>query len=414
MEKKWKYGSKIFVNDGRSKPWLARLNLGYDVKGNPIPHVLGSFEDELDCILCLRNYTNEPYEIFISEKQYNKIVRFIELPSKVSIKVSKNPNLDKSNYTFKQVYEEWKNLYYPTKEEIKIEKQTHIKAKGKFSASHMANYRAAYNKCTNLHDIPYKYLRTIDFESVINTITGSSTKIKMFKLLFEELDKYAMQKDIIFKGYAQFIVIKKEVSEIIYNNNFNTLTKNTKKPFSYDEINKIWNAPNCLVKDILLILLYTGMRIEELLFLHNSTINLKEKYLIAGLKTENGKNRVIPIHSKIEPIIKKYYINNNNYFINTNGKKLVTRLSYQTYHTYFKNFMSDLEMEHTTHDTRHTFRSELARCNVQETIINLLLGHSASDTGRKVYTHKTIEELACAINLITYKKNKNLYVISAG
>ena len=156
------------------------------------------------------------------------------------------------------------------------------------------------------------------------------------------------------------------------------------------------------------------MRIEELLFLHNSTINLKEKYLIAGLKTENGKNRVIPIHSKIEPIIKKYYINNNDYFINTNGKKLVTRLSYQTYHTYFKNFMSDLKMEHTTHDTRHTFRSELARCNVQETIINLLLGHSASDTGRKVYTHKTIEELACAINLITYKKNKNLYVISAG
>lgn len=414
MEKKWKYGSKIFVRDGRKKPWLARINIGYDINGNPVSHILNSFEDELDCILCLRNYTNNPWDIIVEKEKINKIVKFINLPSKLITKEQELKITDRTYYTFKQVYDEWSELYYPTKEEIEIEKNTHIKAKGKFTRSHMANYRAAYNKCEKLYDIPYKNLRTVDFESIINTMSGSSTKLKMFKLLFQQLDTYALQKDIIQKGFAQFIHIEiKESEKPIYENGFEALEKNNKKPFSYDEIECIWDSGDCLVKDIILILLYTGMRIEELLFLHNNTINLKENYLIAGLKTENGKNRIIPIHKKIKHIIEKYYKDNDDYFIRTNGKKIVKRLSYQTYHTHFKNFMKDLEMDHTTHDTRHTFRSELDRLNVKDKIIDLILGHKSSETGKRVYTHKTIEELSKAVNLITYKKTNKLYVISA-
>lgn len=414
MEKKWKYGSKIFVKDGRKKPWLARLNIGYDINGYPVSHVLDSFEDELDCILCLRNYTNNPWDITVEKEKMNKIVKFIDLPSKLITKEQELTIVDRTYYTFEQVYKEWSDLYYPTKEEIEIEKNTHIRAKGKFTRSHMANYRAAYNKCEKLYNIPYRNLRTVDFEAIINTQTGSSTKIKMFKLLFQQLDNYASQKDVIEKGFAQFINIElKQPKKPVYENDFEALEKSNRKPFSYDEIDSIWNADDCLVKDILLILMYTGMRIEELLFLHNNTINLKENYLIAGLKTENGKNRVIPIHNKIKYIIRKYYEDNNDYFIRTNGKKVVKRLSYQTYHTYFKNFMKELEMEHTTHDTRHTFRSELDRLNVKERIIDLILGHRSSETGRRVYTHKTIEELEKAVNLVTYKKTNKLYVISA-
>lgn len=414
MKKKWRYGSKIFVKDGRKKPWLARINIGYDINGYPVSHILDSFEDELDCILCLRNYTNNPWDITVEKEKMNKIVKFINLPSKLITKEQQFTIVDRTFYTFEQVYKEWSKLYYPTKEEIEFEKNTHIKAKGKFTCSHMANYRAAYNKCEKLYNIPYKNLRTVDFEAIINTQTGSSTKIKMFKLLFQQLDNYALQKDITTRGFAQFINIElKESKKPVYENDFAALEKNNRKPFSYDEINAIWNADDCLVKDILLILMYTGMRIEELLFLHNNTINLKDNYLIAGLKTENGRNRIIPIHNKIKYIIRKYYEDNNDYFIRTNGKKVVKRLSYQTYHTYFKDFMKELKMKHTTHDTRHTFRSELDRLNVKEKIIDLILGHKSSEIGKRVYTHKTVEELEKAVNLVTYKKTNKLYVISA-
>lgn len=95
------------------------------------------------------------------------------------------------------------------------------------------------------------------------------------------------------------------------------------------------------------------------------------------------------------------------------AKKTVKRLSYQTYHNQFVKFMAKMNMEHTTHDTRHTFRSELDRLNVKENIIDLILGHKSSGIGERVYTHKTIEELSEAVNLITYKRDKKIYVISA-
>lgn len=322
MQKKWKYGSKIFVKDGRQKPWLARINIGYDIKGNPISHILGSFEDELDCILCLRDYTNNPWEISVEEDILNKIIKLIDLPSKIITKKQEFTIIDRTYYTFEQVYKEWSELYYPTKEEIEIEKNTHVRAKGKFTRSHMANYRAAYNKCERLYNIPYKNLRTVDYEAIINTVSGSSTKIKMFKLLFKQLDSYALKKEIIEKGFAQFIHAEiKEPEKPIFENNFEELNKNDKKPFTCDEINSIWKSEDCLIRDILLLLLYNGMKIEELLFLHNNTINLQESYLIAGLKTENGKNRIIPIHHKIKFFFEKYYKDDDDYFIRTNGKK---------------------------------------------------------------------------------------------
>lgn len=49
------------------------------------------------------------------------------------------------------------------------------------------------------------------------------------------------------------------------------------------------------------------MRIEELLFMFTKNIDLKEDYMRGGLKTNSGKNRVIPIHHLIKPIIKKHY-----------------------------------------------------------------------------------------------------------
>ena len=163
-----------------------------------------------------------------------------------------------------------------------------------------------------------------------------------------------------------------------------------------------------LVRDICLILLYTGMRIEELLFMFTKNIDLKEDYMRGGLKTNSGKNRVIPIHHLIKPIIKKHY-NSKNEFLFMYGDK---RLPYAKYRVMFNNYMAKLNIQHTSHDARHTVESELDRRQVRTVTKDLIMGHKNGGTGEKVYTHKTLQELKESIELISYKERELIYLVS--
>lgn len=401
-KRKYKYGSVIKLSGNRLNPYGARITIGYNVNGYPVYYFLGFFEEELDAHICLRDYNNTPYNIYVKEEIYNKVIKFIELPSKILIKNNNIDLTDRTNYTFKQVYEEYAKLNFPTKDEIALERETHMKAKGKFTSDTMYVRKSAFKQAETLHNIPYVNLRTVDFQQVINCAT-SPKKAKRLRYLFLELDDYAEQKDIISKTYA------KHVNKIDFN------FENTKPrlPFTNEEIEMIWKdktntQDEALVRDICLILLYTGMRIEELLFMFTKNIDLKEDYMRGGLKTNSGKNRVIPIHHLIKPIIKKHY-NSKNEFLFMYGDK---RLPYAKYRVMFNNYMAKLNIQHTSHDARHTVESELDRRQVRTVTKDLIMGHKNGGTGEKVYTHKTLQELKESIELISYKERKLIYLVS--
>lgn len=401
-KRKYKYGSVIKLSGNRLNPYGARITIGYNVNGYPVYYFLGFFEEELDAHICLRDYNNTPYNIYVKEEIYNKVIKFIELPSKILIKNNNIDLTDRTNYTFKQVYEEYAKLNFPTKDEIALERETHMKAKGKFTSDTMYVRKSAFKQAETLHNIPYVNLRTVDFQQVINCVT-SPKKAKRLRYLFLELDDYAEQKDIISKTYA------KHVNKIDFN------FENTKPrlPFTNEEIEMIWKdktntQDEALVRDICLILLYTGMRIEELLFMFTKNIDLKEDYMRGGLKTNSGKNRVIPIHHLIKPIIKKHY-NSKNEFLFMYGDK---RLPYAKYRVMFNNYMAKLNIQHTSHDARHTVESELDRRQVRTVTKDLIMGHKNGGTGEKIYTHKTLQELKESIELISYKERELIYLVS--
>lgn len=401
-KRKYKYGSVIKLSGNRLNPYGARITIGYNVNGYPVYYFLSFFEEELDAHICLRDYNNTPYNIYVKEEIYNKVIKFIELPSKILIKNNNIDLTDRTNYTFKQVYEEYAKLNFPTKDEIALERETHMKAKGKFTSDTMYVRKSAFKQAETLHNIPYVNLRTVDFQQVINYAT-SPKKAKRLRYLFLELDDYAEQKDIISKTYA------KHVNKIDFN------FENTKPrlPFTNEEIEMIWKdktdtQDEALVRDICLILLYTGMRIEELLFMFTKNIDLKEDYMRGGLKTNSGKNRVIPIHHLIKPIIKKHY-NSKNEFLFMYGDK---RLPYAKYRVMFNNYMAKLNIQHTSHDARHTVESELDRRQVRTVTKDLIMGHKNGGTGEKVYTHKTLQELKESIELISYKERELIYLVS--
>lgn len=58
-------------------------------------------------------------------------------------------------------------------------------------------------------------------------------------------------------------------------------------------------------------------------------------------------------------------------------------------------------MNHTPHECRHTFRSWLDSADANKVCIDKIMGHTSANTGERIYTHKSIEELKIAIELIT-------------
>lgn len=74
-------------------------------------------------------------------------------------------------------------------------------------------------------------------------------------------------------------------------------------------------------------LIYTGVRVSELLNLKKENINLDEQYFdVVQSKTKSGVRRV-PIADKVLPFFKNWYYNNNcEYLLHINGKNSVMKI----------------------------------------------------------------------------------------
>ena len=87
-------------------------------------------------------------------------------------------------------------------------------------------------------------------------------------------------------------------------------------------------------------------------------LNTEEQELIQtpiGRWGEAGRNRYVPIHSKILPlIIKRYEKSNTMLFEDINSSNGI-EMTYDKYRERFMNIMDYLGLKHKPHETRHTF-----------------------------------------------------------
>ena len=82
---------------------------------------------------------------------------------------------------------------------------------------------------------------------------------------------------------------------------------NIHKPFAEDEIQTIWNHTDEGIAKLLLMYIYSGMRPIELLSIKMENVHLDERYIIGGVKTKAGKNRIIPIVDCVMPFYREIY-----------------------------------------------------------------------------------------------------------
>lgn len=77
-------------------------------------------------------------------------------------------------------------------------------------------------------------------------------------------------------------------------------------PLGDSDIDSLWQHQGEWYVDITLVLYYTGFRAGELAKLKKTGVDLHRMEITGGSKTQFGVHRVIPIHRKIEPIIRKW------------------------------------------------------------------------------------------------------------
>lgn len=279
--------------------------------------------------------------------------------------------------TFEEVFKQWS--------------QYHFKTLNNKSATR--TYKSAFNHAKPLHKMKFREIKTAHLECAIeNAIVGSATKARM-KSLFNLMYKYAIKHEIVDKNYAQYCdSVKVEKTE-------------AKIPFNRDEIDILWeNIYDIPYVDIILVCIYTGFRPTELTLIKTENVYITEGYIIGGMKTKAGTDRIVPIHPRISHIIKSYYRKGNEFLFSDHNDctKVDKPLNYYKYKRRFDKVMYALKMKHSPHDTGHTFITLAKLCEFDEYILKRIIGHEIRDVTEGVYTHRSIENLKKEIRKLVY------------
>lgn len=282
-----------------------------------------------------------------------------------------DPHAIPSAATFAEIYEKWSRE--------KFEKISYSGVKG---------YEAAYKYCAALYKLRFVDIRKAHMQHVLDHVGAGWHTKKNVKVLFNQLYRYAVENDFVAKDYSAFVELGANPDET------------ERKPFTRAEIDRLWeNVDRLEWVDTVLILIYSGWRIGELLKMRTENVDLESWTFLSGSKTDSGKNRVVPIHTRIRPLVSAYYDSSRAYLLPAPAGD--APLSYYTYRdVYFRNVMTQLEMEHTPHECRHTFASLMDSAGANKLSIKRIMGHKAKDITDQVYTHKEIDELRAAIELI--------------
>lgn len=297
----------------------------------------------------------------------------------------------KFNHTLQKLYEDWNKRGFT-----------------KVSKSTVNCYKAAWKYMEPLYNEKVRGIRTGHFQDIIDDMEEqglSFSTMHNVKVLAGILEKYAMQYDVINKNYAEFIELPENKTE-------------EREAMTEEQVKKLEEAAkeNFMYSRLILILIYTGWRINEFLGLTVKDYDPETKAFTGGLKTDYGKNRIVPVHSTIQPYVDE--------LLQSGIEQLVTRKvekgrapnkyieTIPMTLKYFRNdcFYPTLEelgimqtdgSNFTPHSTRHTFATLGHKYEVPELVLKKILGHSpGKGVTEKTYIHIDFQQLRDGIEKI--------------
>lgn len=276
---------------------------------------------------------------------------------------------ERQTYTLADVYDRWSELHYP-----------------KITVKAQQTYANAYRKAAVLHGRRIAELKTEDYQRVLSQMmaAGASRSLcEKERQLFSQLCQYAINQDIIHTNYSTALVLP------------DASTPKT-RVLSADEVQAIRNTADDArlgeTARIALTLIYTGMRLNELLTARRENVHADEGYLIGGEKTEAGRDRVIPLHPDIMPYILQWLDGNDTPYLIPSKYGLPR--DHNNVRKSFNSLMRKLGIEGVTpHTCRHTAATKFASAGLPPEVTKQILGHADITTTLNIYTHPDVQNL---------------------
>lgn len=337
------FGSIKYLGKGRRNPYGVYPPVTeYSVRGPISPKALAYTET-----------WEEGYEILTA---YN-----MEKAGK--IKVNRNTFIDRTP-TFAEVYDKFfHEKYYNSPKTL--------------SKASMNSTQAAFRNCSSIHNVQFGQLKYDDLQDILNKCPLKHSSLELILSLLHQMYKYALKYEIVDKDYSAFLYIPKEEDD------------ESGVPFSDDELRILWENQKDPIVEMVLIMCYSGFRIKAYA---DMDIDLDKRCFTGGVKTRASKERTVPIHSCIFPLVANRY----------DGSRNILLYNIPAFRQKMYNALARIGIEkHTPHDCRHTFSMLCEHYGVSENDRKRMLGHSFKDdiTNAK-YGHRTLEELRGEIEKI--------------
>lgn len=329
------FGSIVKLSGARRKPYGVRITTGWK-DGKQVRKYLGYYKTQQEALIALAEYHQSGVD------------------------------LELSKLTLGEVYDQW----------IKRKEQT-------IGVSALRTHNMAYVRFDKLKDMEMRDIKKAHLQKWLDDIDlKPGSKARLRSTMYQLFD-YAVSYDIVSKNYAKDLEIPEKVEK-------------TGAIFTEEEIAKLWEHRDDKMAQYVLILIYSGMRINEMLAVTTDDIHFDKGYIIGGSKTEAGKDRVIPMHKRIVPFIEQNL--ENNYLV---ASKRGGSFTYAGIKIRFNKLMEKLEMKHKIHDTRKTAVSIMHSAGIPMETVRMIVGHSAKGITESVYLYKEPQELVDAINTIS-------------
>lgn len=341
-------------NRNLRKPFRAMITIGKNSVGRPICKPLkpeSYFETYNDAYSALVEYNKNPYDL-------------------------------DSVMTVKDLYRRWSKEHFKTLK----------------TANSVYSIESAWKYCSAVYSMKVTELRARHIKGCIEdgvaTVRGkeqlpNANMKNKIKTLFNQMLDYAVEYELVDRNYARTFNLSDETIKEI------TTVKNEHIVFTDYEMDLLWNnlAHDNYI-DLILIQCYSGWRPQELCLLETKNINIDNWTFTGGMKTDVGMDRIVPIHSRIQQLVKKRYdmaITNGNTFLFSYPHK--GRNTNFTYEYYYREFVKirdllGLNPAHRPHDGRKYFVTMAKKNKVDEYAIKYMVGHKISDITEKIYTER--------------------------
>lgn len=266
----------------------------------------------------------------------------------------------------------------------------------------VAVYHSAFQHLKPLWAVPVADIDVDDLQACLDNCNRSKQTKSNMKTLCGLLYQYGVPRHLIPNNInlASFLKVSGAQRE-------------HRVGFKLDELDKIKKAVDVVsYADYIYCLCYLGFRLSEFLSLTIDQYNRDGRYFIGGSKTESGRDRIVTISPKIQPIIDRLTDEKQSGYIfcdDAGNRFTDDRFTQRIFYDALSKIGIDNPVitsasgrkrhKYSPHSCRHTFATLMKRVQAPTIDKQSLIGHSSEEM-LKYYQDAPIEDLRRITDLI--------------